>query len=284
MKILHLGFLIGALALAGSMQAQTISNGKEVGGLFQMDINVPAGNWYLQRTAVLPTLPNAWTTLAGPTLPPTFTDATSGTASQFYYRLVKVLVPSSAADCGLNRYGFIRVPVKPGFNLIADHLAADLGNGLPNLMPVMPPLTDFYQYTAGYFLDTWSGGWGFTSSPLTLDPGEGCFLVNKTATPVTVTFIGQVQEGVLPNPIPAGLSMVSSKVPRAGLLSTELGFPAAAFDTVWTFANSVGFRAFTYDPDLGGWDPSEPAIGVGEAFFVSSPTGHAWTQVFNACP
>ena len=290
MKTQYLGSLIGALAMAASMSAQTINNGQEVAGLFQMDITIPGAagpGWFLQQTGVLPTLPAAWVTIAGPFGPgPTFSflDVGSGAAPQRYYRLVNLVPPVVPADCGVNRYGFIRRTVTPGFCMYGDPLAADLGNGLPNLMPVMPYLTEFFQYSGGWnydIQDIFWPGWDFGTA--TLNPGQGCFINNPgPATPVT--FIGQVQEGALVVPLAAGFNMVSSMVPQAGLLTTDLGYTPAALDVVYRFVCGSGFTVHTFDPDLGGWDPSEPFIGVAESFWILRNAPGAWVRIFNACP
>lgn len=282
MKIQHLGFLIGALTMAGSIQAQTINNGQIVAGLFQMNISVPPGNWYLQYTGVLPTLPNAWTTIAGPILPPIFTDATSGTAGQRYYRIVNLPVPTSVANCGVNRYGFIRKVVTPGYSMYADQLLGDSGNALPTILPVMNDQTTFYQYSGGWSIDVWDITWpGWTFGSATLNPGQGCFLYNPgPATPVT--FIGSVPEGVLVTPLAVGYNMVSSQVPQAGFLTTDLGYTPTAGDTV--YKHPGGYVIYIYDPDIGGWDPAEPYINVGESFWIYRTTAGSWIRNFSACP
>jgi hypothetical protein len=284
MKTPYLGFLIGALALVGSTPAQTINNGQMVAGLFQMDLTVPPGNWYLQSTPVLPAV--TWTTIAGPVLPLTFTDATSGTASQRYYRLVNVPVPTSAANCGNNRYGFIRKTVVPGFCMYADQLIGDSGNILMNILPTLNDQTSFYQYAFGWSIDTWDitfPGWNFGTA--TLNPGQGCFLENPG--PATqVTFIGTVPEGTLVTPLAAGFNMVSSQVPQAGLVTTDLGFTPNDQDVVYQFdCATKTYFLNVYDlSGVGGWDPVEPYISVGESFWINSQTAGSWVRIFNACP
>lgn len=287
MKVQYLGLLIGALALAGSMPAQTINNGQEVAGLFKMDITIPTGSgWFLQRTSVL--VPSTWATIAGPySSGPTFafTDPASGPATQSYYRLVKVPTLGSA-DCGVNRYGFIRKTVTVGFCMYADQLLGDSGNSLANIMPVMNHGTYFYQYSGGYTIDDWDiANPGWSSGTSTLNPGQGCFLLNPG--PVNpVTFIGTVPEGTLTTPIVSGYNMVSSQVPQAGLLTSDLGFPAQDQDTVYQFVCGQGYVIYVYDlSGVGGWDPYEPLIDVGESFFVLSNGPHApWVRSFSACP
>lgn len=287
MKIQHISFLLGALSLTGSLQAQTIDNGQDLGVAFQMDITIPAvagRGWFLQQAPALPAA--AWNTIGGPYSPgPTFPvrDTPSG---QSYYRLVRALPPLLATDCGVNRYGFIRKKVVPGFCMYADPLLGDTGNTLPNILPVLNDQTTFYQYSGGWSLDVWEIMWpGWTFGTATLNPGEGCFLENP-GVGTLITFIGSVPEGVLVTPLVPGYNMVSSQVPQAGLVTTDLGFNPNDQDVVLQFdcATQTYFRNIYDLSGVGGWDPGEPIIDVGESFWIYRNKPGSWKQVFSACP
>ena len=60
-------------------------------------------------------------------------------------------------------------------------------------------------------------GWITDTSLL---PGEGGLLQNYSGEEFTVTCIGEVLQGNLTKPIPAGLSIRSSMVPEAGGITT----------------------------------------------------------------
>ena len=181
-----------------------------------------------------------------------------------------------------NAVGYINITIKPGFNLVGNQLIGP-SVAISSLLPAPPAQTVFYSFSGGFssvVFDPDLGGWD-PDPNLPMPYGGGGFIFNPTASPFTMTLVGDVGQGSLANPIPAGLSIRSSKVPQAGLISTTLGFPAANFDVINQFANPGGYSQYTFDPDLGGWDPAEPNLAVGEAVFISSPNGHAWTRVFS---
>jgi hypothetical protein len=126
--------------------------------------------------------------------------------------------------------------------------------------------------------DTDLGGWD-PDPNTTIDYGGGAFVKNPGAL-FTLTFVGEVGQGTLLNPAPTGFSILSSKVPQQGLITTDLQFPPSQGDVLYKYLNPGGFQTSTYDTDLGGWDPQEPSIEVGEGFYMKS-TGHAWTRTFN---
>jgi hypothetical protein len=123
-------------------------------------------------------------------------------------------------------------------------------------------------------------------------PGQGVFVKNPTAAPLTVTFVGEVPQGALTTPMVAGLQMVSSKVPQAGT-PADLGFPHTGAqgltpgDQVYKFvttdpvaANNQKYLVATYDDLADDWD--KPLnFDVGEAVFVKLAKPVTWTRQFN---
>ena len=137
-----------------------------------------------------------------------------------------------------NAVGYINITIKPGFNLVGNQLIGP-SVGIAALLPAPPSQTVFYAFNGGFASSTFDpdlGGWD-PDPNLPLPYGGGGFLYNPTGSSFTMTLVGDVGQGSLANPIPAGLSIRSSKVPQAGLISTTLGFPAATFDVVNQFAN-----------------------------------------------
>src|SRR5262249_53123320 len=118
---------------------------------------------------------------------------------------------------------------------------------------------DFFQ---GYTYDATIPGW-MPDGDVTLRLGEGGFYKSPTAT--TLTFVGEIQQGLLTNTLPIGRYVIrSSMVPLAGTPSV-LGIPAEDGDILQLFHGHSD--AYVYDALLPGWVPSEPAIGVGESFW-----------------
>jgi len=97
----------------------------------------------------------------------------------------------------------------------------------------------------------------------------------------TLTVVGNVLQGALSKSYVAGFNMLSSKVPQAGLLQTDLGYTPASGDLVYKFNSATQ----SYPPassygTKGGWAPSQPSMAVAEAFFLSSTLGGTWTRNF----
>jgi hypothetical protein len=130
-------------------------------------------------------------------------------------------------------------------------------------------------YTA-YVYDSLVPGWT-PDGNATLNPGEGGFYKSPVAT--TLTFVGEVLQGDLTNTLPIHKYAVrSSMVPQAGTL-TQLGFPAEDGDVMQTYGN--GYSAFVMDD--GWWNPSEPSLAIGQAFFyekASTSTQSQWVRHF----
>lgn len=181
-----------------------------------------------------------------------------------------------------NAVGYINITIKPGFNLVGNQLIQP-STAISALLPAPPAQTVFYSFSGGFssvVFDPDLGGWD-PDPTLPMPYGGGGFIFNPTASPFTMTLVGDVGQGSLANAVPVGLSIKSSKVPQAGGISAVLGFPGAQLDVVNQFSNPGGYSQYTFDNDLGGWDPAEPVLKVGEAVFIQSVAGHAWTRVFS---
>jgi len=135
-----------------------------------------------------------------------------------------------------------------------------------------------------------------------VNPGEGFFFWNNTGSPIDVTFVGEVMQGSLSNPIPANgaLSMRASQVPQEANLGDPtmagtLGFPGHDGDIVYIFdlTGQTYKDPYTYfgTPGAGGvWfsfsDPTSagPSIPVAGGFFVIKSDAAAsvpWTRTFS---
>jgi hypothetical protein len=191
------------------------------------------------------------------------------------------LVSSMAQVYSVNVVGYVNTTLVPGFSLISNPLDA-ASNSVADLMPPVDNLT-VYKFTDGayqiasYFeaLEDWDG------QLFDINPGEGAFVLNPTAEPVPVTFVGEITEGNKSIAIPAGFSIRSSIVPQTGALG-ELAWPLADNDQVFKFnrANQA-YEIYAYFEALEDWDPSEPVIEVGEAFFVNKPAAATWSRNFS---
>lgn len=182
----------------------------------------------------------------------------------------------------VNAVGYVNVTVQPGqFALLANPLNAAT-NTLDGVLVDAPNNTQVFKFNpdGSYSIATkrlgkWNGVTDFT-----LNPGEGFFVKNGTATAMMLTFVGEVAQGtnVAVN-VPAGFSMLGSAIPQAGKLTTDLKLPAKSNDKVFLFKNG-SYDIFTYR--LGKWSPSEPEIEVAQGFwFNAGTTGTTWTRSFS---
>jgi hypothetical protein len=189
----------------------------------------------------------------------------------------------------LNVVGYYNITVPAnGFALIANQLNTT-NNTLAGLLPSVPDGTAVYKWTGTTFAistfeeDPDRPGAGEWSQNFTLNPGEGAFIKNPSLTsPLTITFVGEVLQGSLTNPIPVGFSIRSSMVPQAGGVRSVLGLPVADNDTVYRWTGST-YAISTWEepvPGQGDWSAGEPTVQVGEAFFVRKDAPAQWIRSF----
>jgi hypothetical protein len=182
----------------------------------------------------------------------------------------------------VNAVGYINVEVVPGFNLIANQLNAS-DNTIPSLLAGVPEGTSVYKFdpASGYSIYTLDfGDWG-AGNTVELTPGDGFWIRNPGAEPFVVTFVGEVPQGTLNVDLVEGFNLVSSMVPQAGAVTTDLGLPADEGNAVYVFSPETGYGISAVD--FGAWSPSEPTVGVGEGFWVRVAAGNAgtWTRDFS---
>jgi hypothetical protein len=183
----------------------------------------------------------------------------------------------------VNAVGYVNVTLPAGFSMIANPLGAE-DNTIPALFAAVPKRTIIYKFDAatGAFVpnikNAITGNWG--DPAMTLVPGEGCFVkIPDGSADVVVTFVGEVSQGTLTTPLPAGFSLVSSQVPQAGTLD-DLGFPKEKKDVVYLW-NGVAYDTFIANAITCNWGPSVPAVDVAQAFFVKKVATTDWVREFN---
>lgn len=182
----------------------------------------------------------------------------------------------------LNVVGYYNIPIPAGQYLLIANQLNTTNNTIASLLANAPAGASFQKYNGSftaYTFDDADMAWtpdGFA----TLNPGEGGFFRSPVAT--TLTFVGEVLQGSLTNPVPIGAYAIrSSMVPQAGKVTTDLGLPGEAGDGVQTYNN--GFTAATFDDADMAWTPAEPVLSVGQAFFVRkapTATNSQWIRVF----
>lgn len=181
------------------------------------------------------------------------------------------MVAASAQVYSVNVVGYVNVDLAPGFNLIANPLNNTTGNDLNTLIPTAEFGAAVYAFDGTAFVP--SSYFGTWDPNLTLAPGEGFFI--QVSAAATLTFVGEVLQGADSNMnVPAGLSLLGSKVPQAASLD-DTGFPAEFGDAIYFFRNGV-YEASSY---FGTFNP--PAVpAVGEGFWAQKATAADWNRNF----
>jgi len=178
----------------------------------------------------------------------------------------------------VNAVGYVNLSIPLGFKMIANPLNTT-NNTVGVLLADVPDGTTLYKWNetsqqfdiATFFLGAWD------HPEYTLNPGEGAFISPNTA--FTLTFVGEVMQGSLTNPIPVGYSIRSSKVPQSGTVSS-LGVSSQENLSIYQWNGATGqYDIFTFF--LGSWAPSEPSLAVGESVFFSADTAFNWSRTFS---
>jgi len=191
-------------------------------------------------------------------------------------------VASSMAQVySVNAVGYVNLSIPGGFSMIANQFVAP-SYKIKDLIPNPPPGTVLYLFsnTGGYDVQTFDDlDLVWSPNPnATLNLGGGAFILAPST--FNLTFVGEVPQGTLNTPTPAGFSILSSQVPQSAPVST-LGLVGEPADVVYKFSNTAGYVVYTFDDLDLVWSPNEPSMGVGESFFLlkSGPTRN-WTRTF----
>jgi hypothetical protein len=196
------------------------------------------------------------------------------------------IATSMAQVYSVNAVGYVNTPLVTGFNLISnplDNKSSANGNSIANLFGTqLPEDSIVYKFSNGSFVggifQFSFGAWPAAASTTLVPPGEGVFV--RVGAAATVTFVGDVPQGSLSNPIPAGFSIRASQVPQAGTV-TVLGFPAAEGDAIYQYDETrVGSKYSISQYEFGQWS-TVPTLKVGEAFFLRTGAARAWTRTFS---
>lgn len=133
-----------------------------------------------------------------------------------------------------------------------------------------------------------------------LQPGQGLFMDNGSASTITVPTVGQVVQGTNTYAVPSGLNIYSVPQPLAGLPldNPQINFPVVSTKTAYLTWNGHGYNQYTYlncadspsSPGIAGfwsaggvYEDTNTAIWpqAGGSFFIDNgSTAGTWTDVF----
>jgi len=123
------------------------------------------------------------------------------------------------------------------------------------------------------------GPWGWVDRLMTADPGEG--LVVNTTSAFELRFWGRVQQNCPKKPVGRQLSVHGSMAALSGGVWSALKFPVANGENIYRMTGTDGsYTIYTYWNNT--WSPSEPIIGLGEAFWVNKDKPTTWRQNYSA--
>jgi hypothetical protein len=201
---------------------------------------------------------------------------------------------SMAQVYSVNAVGYVNQTIPTGYSMVANPFVTAT-NTLNALLPPasVPPLLTLFKFgPAGYTVSTvddidviWLSNGQPNGDTETIVFGDGVFLLNPAAQ-FTLTWVGEVAQGTpVSNPLVSGYAIKSSKIPQAGKVTTDLGYPALPLDTIFKF-NSANqqYDVYTFDDIdliwLRNGQPDEPQLAIAEsAFFLRSAAG-SWNRNF----
>jgi len=188
-------------------------------------------------------------------------------------------ISATAQVYSVNAVGYVNKTLPSGFSMVANPLNNG-DNKISDVFGATPGNITVYKYDGAFSVNAYDPDFEeWDNGDQTVSPGEGFFVLNG-GDENTVTFIGEVPQGSLTTPLPAGFSIVSSQVPQEGKLDADLGFPTDETLTVYQFAGG-SYAVNGYDADFEEWDNGSPVVGVGEAFWVLRSTAGEWSRDFS---
>jgi len=206
------------------------------------------------------------------------------------------IASSLAQVYSVNAVGYVNqtIPGPQKFTMVANPFVTP-SNTLNYLFPpaTTTPGLGFYKFNGSGFtisiLDEFDLKWfqGLTEvgDTETLVFGNGAFLYNPSAD-FTLTWVGEVAQGSpVSNPAPTGFSVKSSKIPQAGLVTTDLQFQPTGGDMIQKFnSGSQAFETYIFDEFELKWfkglDQVEPSLGIAESAFFNLIAPNNWNRNF----
>jgi hypothetical protein len=201
---------------------------------------------------------------------------------------VAALTASTAAFGAVssNIVGYTKLTLNDGFNLVANTLNAS-NNSAEALFASTPAGTQIYRWAAGTFkvLNNLDGAGTWTGNDFALNPGEAVFIKIPKGGATSVYLVGEVvtkPAAISLTSTKGSFNFVSSVLPVAGALDTDLQYTPNDGDKVFTWNNATGkYSVASY---AGGWltaDTKAPSVAIGQGLVIQTLTaGASWTQTF----
>jgi len=193
-------------------------------------------------------------------------------------------VESAGSVYSVNIVGYVTTSLAPGLSLISNPLYAP-NKTLGYYIQTAPDGAQVYKYTAGggFEVSTFDAAEGAWTNPnLEVPLGTGFYFNNPSPETFRHTFVGEVLQGVLVNPLPRGISTVGALVPQAGSINLIQGIPGEPGDELRILMND-GINPATEEISLftaeNGWVP-DLTLGVGQGLWINKQNAQNWVRVF----
>lgn len=201
-------------------------------------------------------------------------------AFKFAYRFYRLQLGDVLS---VNVIGYASVSLPPGFAMIANPF--DSPQTVGETFKGWPEGTTLNRFDTMLFKlvenGVNSGKWSNPHEKLA--PGEGAIFFNPTSDYKSSSFVGDVVQGSLSVPIPAGFSIRSSLVPYPGNLADDLHFPITDGDVIHLFDRER--QKYVLHPYQNGrWTAGPPILGVGESFWVAKTAPGNWSYQLEIGP
>jgi len=187
----------------------------------------------------------------------------------------------------LNIVGYVNVRCPPGLSLIENPLKYQLTNDLiGHLWTAAPDGLQAFKYGANenYEVSTFDGLSQTWSNPeMDISTGIGFYVQNPTSLTITQTFVGEVLQGVLVNPLPEGFSTKGALVPQAGSINSVHLIPGEPGDQLSIYINNLqgggDYVLSTFSGTDNAWVP-DLILNPGQGFWIQKQHAQDWVRVF----
>jgi hypothetical protein len=203
-----------------------------------------------------------------------------------------VATSMAQAVYSVNAVGYVNVNIDPGFNMVSNPLTAadnSIGSLFKNFQGPIPGglKVFFFDSTTGQFKtilydDIDNQYLPPEEAARTVTPGNGVFVFNPGTTQLKLTFVGEVPQGPLSNPLPKGFSIKASQVPQDAK-PDSIGLVSQGGDKIFRYDKATKqYTTYLFDDIDSVWLPALPVIPVGEAFFLfRAQSAGSWDRTFS---
>ncbi len=211
--------------------------------------------------------------------------------SQAVFRLEGTPSNDPSNIYSINVVGYVNMRCPPGLSLVANPLQCDPTNDVVGeLWPNAPDGLQVYKSGPDltYEVSTFDGIAHAWSNPrLDISIGTGFYVQNPTSVTITQIFVGNVLQGVLVNPLPAGFSTKGALVPQEGSINSIHLIPGQPGDRLSLYTNDGNgggsYSISDFSAAANAWVPDQ-VLHVAQGFWIQKQQAQDWVRVFYVGP